>query len=395
MDKRKQDEIANNFSLVLGGPLYQLYLCTGLVQPALQHVLKRIIFFTGITWLPLFLLSMISGTAFAHAQVPFYTDFSTHARFLLSLPLLIAAELAVHARVQRIVAQFGERGIISNEYEDKFINIISSCMRLRNSLLAEVLLIVIVALAGHWIWREFSVNTINTWYSSLSEGGSKLTVVGYWLVFVSMPIYQFIILRWYFRLFIWYKFLWQVSRLPLQLNSLHPDKSGGIGFIGNSVFAFGLMLVAHTVLLSGLILNRIWHTGLALPYFTLEIVGIILYLIVIILLPLTFFSLQLLRAKRVGTLAYGVTASRYVNDFRNKWIDGQNQSSQDILGTSDIQSLSDLANSYEVTVQMRILPFSKRNLVTLVVVLLLPLLPLLLTMMPIEEMIKNIFKIIF
>jgi hypothetical protein len=33
---------------------------------------------------------------------------------------------------------------------------------------------------------------------------------------------QFLLLRWYVRFFIWYRFLWRVSRLNLHLVPIHP-----------------------------------------------------------------------------------------------------------------------------------------------------------------------------
>jgi hypothetical protein len=55
---------------------------------------------------------------------------------------------------------------------------------------------------------------------------------GYWLAAVSLPIFQFILLRWYVRFFIWFQFLWRISKLDLRLLPAHPDRAGGLGFLG-------------------------------------------------------------------------------------------------------------------------------------------------------------------
>jgi hypothetical protein len=39
---------------------------------------------------------------------------------------------------------------------------------------------------------------------------------------------------WHVRFFIWYRFLWQVSKIPLNLIPTHPDRAGGLGFLGLS-----------------------------------------------------------------------------------------------------------------------------------------------------------------
>ena len=70
-----------------------------------------------------------------------------------------------------------------------------------------------------------------------------------WYGYVSLPLFQFLLMRWYFRLFIWTRFLWQVSRLDLSLVPTHPDRVGGLGFLANTVYAFPPLAVAHGALL--------------------------------------------------------------------------------------------------------------------------------------------------
>jgi hypothetical protein len=52
------------------------------------------------------------------------------------------------------------------------------------------------------------------------------------------PLYQFLLVRWYYRMFIWTHFLWRVSRVELSLIPTHPDLVGGLGFLANTVYAF-------------------------------------------------------------------------------------------------------------------------------------------------------------
>ncbi|MDZ4152341.1 hypothetical protein, partial [Methylicorpusculum sp.] len=101
-----------DFSVVLGGPLYQLFLRTQLGTDTLGLVKRRIIVFSAFTWLPLLLLSVFfREAAGGDIKVPFLYDIDVHIRFLLALPLLLVAELVVHQRLKPIVQQFVERGI--------------------------------------------------------------------------------------------------------------------------------------------------------------------------------------------------------------------------------------------------------------------------------------------
>ena len=65
------------------------------------------------------------------------------------------------------------------------------------------------------------------------------------------------------------------------------------------------------------------------------------------------------------------------------------------MGSADIQSLADLSNNYDVERTMRFAPFSKDAILQLAAVTLAPIVPWLLTMMPLDELLKNLFGILF
>ena len=227
------------------------------------------------------------------------------------------------------------------------------------------------------------------------SGFANLSLAGWWHALVSVPLFQFLLLRWYFRVFIWTRFLWQVSRIDLKLVPTHPDRAGGLGFLANIVYAFTPVLLAHGVLLAGLIADRIFFGGAKLPQFTVEIVGDVGALVFLVLCPLMVFAGQLARAKRAGLGEYGVLAQRYVREFDAKWIRGDRDPAEPLVGSADIQSLADLANSFDVIRTMRFVPFSKETVFQLGVVTLVPLLPLLLTMISLEELLKRLLSAVF
>ena len=194
---------------------------------------QRIIVISLLAWLPLLVLSALEGQVLGgSAAVPFLLDVEVHVRFLVALPLLIVAELVVHQRMRFVVQQFLERNLIPESAMPRFDAAIASAFRLRNSVLAEVLLIAFVYVVGILIvWRHYMALDTATWYATPSAEGSKLSLAGMWYGYVSLPIFQFLLLRWYFRLFIWTRFLWQVSRIELSLVPTHPDRVGGLGFL--------------------------------------------------------------------------------------------------------------------------------------------------------------------
>lgn len=384
-----------DFSLVLGGPLYQLYLRARLARPTLEHVVRRMVGICLFCWLPLLLLAALDGHLRGGVRDPFLFDPDVHIRFLAALPLLIASELLVHKRMRVVVEQFLDRGIIANEDRARFEGLIASATRLCSSVTFEMVLLVFVFTVGHWIWNQNVSLSVSSWYAIKNGSATHLTAAGYWYAFVGLPIFRFILYRWYFRLFIWYRFLWQVRALPLHLNLYHPDRSGGLGFLSASVLAFSPVLVAQSISFAGVIFGRIVYTGATLPSFKIEIAIAVVFLILVAVTPLTFFVVKLDHAGRSAKCEFGILASRYVVDFRRKWVTGKPGPEEPLLGTSDIQSLADLANSFSVASEIRLVPITKRVLIRLALVIAAPLLPLTLTMFPLDEVVRRLFKLVF
>lgn len=384
-----------NFSLVLGGPFFQLLIRLGLITPTLDLLKKRIILITLFAWMPIFILSLFEGHAWRSVGLPFLFDIEVQARLLIALPLLILSEVLVHKRIRIIVGQFIDRDIITQSELPKFHKIIASAIKLRNSLLVELILFLIVFAGGYWIWNTMSfteqiASSVENWYARIDASGMHFTPAGYWYNYVSRPLFQFIAYRWYFRLFVWARFLWQTSRIKLNLIATHPDRAAGLGFLGISIAAFMPLILAHGVLLAGLIANSIFFAGAKLTDFVLFIAGVVTYLLVIMIGPLLVFSPSIMSAKRMGLREYGMLASRYVNAFDLKWVRGGVIENQPLIGSADIQSLADIGNSFQVIREIKPFPFNYDVVYSLIFFALIPVLPLILTMIPLNEFILKI-----
>jgi hypothetical protein len=395
--KKSEDFKTQDFSLVLGGPLFQLLRRSHLAGGELEFLLQRVFVISLLAWLPLLLFSVLEGQALGGgAAVPFLLDVEVHIRFLVALPLLIVAELVMHRRIRLVVKQFHDRNLIPENALPRFDRALASAFRLRNSVLAEVLLIGVVYIVGiQFFWRHYGAFQTATWYGVPTTGGLKLSFTGMWYIYMSLPIFQFLLLRWYFRLFIWMLFLWQVSRINLSLIPTHPDRVGGLGFLANSAYALMPLAVVHGALLSGWIASRIFHLGAALSDFKVEIAIFVIVMQVVVLGPLLVFAPQLAEAKRTGLREYGTLAERYVREFDTKWLRGAASADEPLVGSGDIQSLADLSNSFEVVRTMRVAPVTRDAVVQLAVLTLAPVAPLALTMMPLEELVKKLVGVLF
>ena len=386
-------EEAHDFSLVLGGPLFQLLRKAHLEGDHVELLPRRLLTLTMVAWLPLLLLTL-GSSAGSLTRLSFFHDVEVHVRFLIALPVLIAAEVLVHLRIRAIVARFVDWRIVLPQNLLPFHRAIQSAIRLRNSIALEVGLLLCVYTVGPWLWHSRIPIDVATWYA-LPGGRWHLTLAGFWYVFISIPILQFILLRWYVRFFIWFRFLWQISKIDLNLIPTHPDRAAGLAFLGKSVYAFGPILFAQGTMLAGLVASRVLYRGESLPAFKFQIGGFIAFFVVAILGPLVMFTPRLADVRRKGLADYGELAQQYVDRFDKRWVRGDAASSEELLGAADIQSLADLGNSYALVREMRSVPFGLEDITRLAAVTAAPFLPLLLTIWSPEELILRIIQVVF
>ena len=384
------------FSIILGGPLYQLLRRARVTDDALHLVRRRIVLIAAVAWLPLLVLASVAGDALGTAvPVPFLKDIEVHVRFLVAMPLLIAAELLVHLRLRPVANEFLVRGLVREGSAQRFDACLESAMRLRNSVLAELVMIGLVYGIGvPVVWRELSALNVASWYTHVTPQGPELTPAGVWYAYVALPLFQFLLLRWYFRLVVWIRFLWQVSRIPLDVMAMHADRMGGLGFLSGTVFAFVPLAMAHGALAAGTIANRIFYLNAALMDSAVEIAIVVGFLLVLVLGPLVVFAPQVAAAKRTALRVYGRLSQRYAREFEDRWLPGGLPAAESPLGSGDIQSLADLSNSMETIKATRPVPITKESVTALVLATLLPISPLLLTIIPAAELAKHLLKLL-
>jgi hypothetical protein len=392
MAEASSTEEPRDFSVIAGGPFFDLLLKLHLSGSDLELLHRRLLVLTPIAWLPLFFFSVFAGMNVLHS---FLRDVEVHVRFLVALPVLLSAELIVHTRMRPMVRAFVDREIVYPQDLPRFYRSVKSAIGLRNSIALELGILTFVYCLGPWITLH-RIDLENPHWYAMPGARLNLTTAGWWYVFVSVPIVQFILLRWYARLVIWFRFLWQVSRMSLHLIPTHPDRSAGIGFLGRSAYAFSPILFAEGTLLAGLVASEILYQGKSLLSFKWQIGGVIAFFIFVVMAPLFVFTLKMARAKRQGLAEYGLLAQQYVTKFEKKWVLGVSDAPpENLLGVADIQSLADLGNSYSLVRDMRLVPFGLQDISRLVVATAVPLLPLMLTIFPPEELIFRIYKLLF
>ena len=383
-------------SLWNGDPADRALRCVHLSGSDLDWLARRAAVAVALAWLPLLLLTVLSGNAWSGVALPFLADIETQTRLLVALPLLIAGEVVIHRRMPGAIQQFVDRRIVGAAARERFDAAAASAARWSRSALSLVLIAVFVYTVGLGLgWKHMELLHVTTWYRAAPGAPEALTTAGWWYLLVSLPLLQFVLFRWYCRLFIWARFLWQVSRLDLTLVPTHPDRCAGLGFLKGLAHAFAPFLLAHGVLLAGSIAEGIFYAGRSLADYRWELIAVPVVMALLVLGPSLAFCDRLWNARRIGSRQYGELAQRYVLEFHGKWLLGERPAGEPLIGSADIQSLADLANSFEIIDGMRFAPLDRKVVLRVAIATLVPTAPLLFTVIPASQLAEKLLKILF
>jgi hypothetical protein len=383
----------------LGGPAYRLMQRVGIIAGAGPSVARRSLLFIAITWLPLLIFSTVEGHALGPTpRQAFLLDFTTYARLFLGVPLIFAAEKVVGPQMRSAGLRFIHAGIIRSESHADFAAAVARVRRRREAYLPEVVFLVI-ALFGAWFFslERLMGLTTTTWHTTWADGALHLSGAGLWYNFVATPLVQFFVLRWVWRLVIWTLFLWEVSRLRLNLFATHTDMAAGLGFLGVAHVTMAIFPFAVGCVLSAEVAFRARFEGLnlaALHSMTPLLIAYLVFVEFITFGPLLIFVPLLARTRLEGLRSYGMLVQQHNQLFHQKWIDGNMSADEVPLGNPDMSSLVDLGSSFTVIRQMNIIPVGATQLVRVAVIACLPALPLLFLVLPFMEVLKLLAGII-
>ena len=385
------DATVRNFSIVMGGPLYDWLLRKGVVRFVLPNLARRIVILIALTWLPLLLLSLKDGVAFGdQVRIPLLYDVSMYGRFLLCLPLLLLAEIVIDPSIRQAVGEFVNGGIVPAAELPKFDQVLERTQQLRDSWIPEAVMFVLAFFPVFLFESEWGRGAVSSWHTT--SGG--LTAAGYWYAVFSTPVLRFLIYRWVFRYFIWALLLWRISRLHLILPPTHPDHAGGLNFLGLAQKHFGILFCALGCIFSGRMTNDMLFEAAPLSSFRFLVVGFIVLSLIVGILPLTLLAPKLSKVRKAGLLEYGKLAHSYTQSFDQKWVHYGERPTEPLLGTGDIQSLADLGNSFGLVEAMNIAPVTKGLLLQLGVQTALPLLPVIVLGTPTPELVRAVMKML-
>jgi hypothetical protein len=395
VEKESHSTLAENFSLMRGGPLYRLQCRIGAATEERIQVAWRAFFAVALTWLPLLFLSAVQGLALGKdVRIPFLRDFTVNARVLVALPLLIISEVAIDQRVRAAVNQFLKSGLVTRTTLPAFEAAIESTTMLRDRLLPEIVMLALAYLTSLLLQNSGALmGGISSWRVLPTASGEEASYAGWWSSYISLPIYRFLLFRWVWRMYLWANFLYGVSKIRLVLIPTHPDKAAGLSFLSGAQQRLGTIAFAVGAVVAGQLGNAIAYAGATVSGLKYVILGYCVCATLILVTPLLLLVPTLVPVKKRGLLEYGVLAASYTQAFDAKWIHGR-PAGETLLGSSDIQSLADLGNSFATVREMRVVPIDKSTLASLAVTAALPMVPVLVFGTPADQLLGTLVKLI-
>jgi hypothetical protein len=374
--------VRSGFSLVDGGPLCGLMRWLGWTRrDGRIDYLRACIVLVAVAWGPLLVATLSARLVTGHG---FTIDWGVHTRLLVAIPLLLRADVSLHARTRFVVDQF----VIDRwapEQTDRFEQIVAHAAKLRDAAAPEVLLLgIAVAASQIVVWNLGGVPFVAHRLTMERE----LVAARWWYALVALPMFQFLVYRALWRWAIWVQLLWRLSRLNLRPTATHPDLAGGLDFLSWPSVAFGYVLSALSATQAGVWADQVLRAGVKVTDLKAEAAVFIIAAVVVALGPLLVLSPKLWRCKIEGQLGYGSLATDYTRLFQARWIERDDRA--DVLGSADIQSLADLANGYGVVDKMRVVPFGPRTVIVVAAAALAPLIPVALLGIPLPDLLAKL-----
>jgi hypothetical protein len=360
---------------------------TRLIGPHGWNLGRRIAFAIAVGWLPLVLITAVLNPS---ALGDLLLDYRVAARMLVALPVLLLGQVVMESRFRTIVQHLREIEILRPRESAELDSIILGLLRWRDSLWPELVLIAIVY-ANVSFAIGSRVHEVRPWAIS-GEGIGNLLPAGWYYGLVSQLIYQFLVAISAWKWILWSYFTLRLSRLDMDLVATHPDQHGGLGFLGLSPMGSAPVAFAITVAIASNWRYQILHHSKHLMDFKIDAVVLFAIAVIIAIGPLVFFVPRLAKLRRSGLLEYGTLGQIHSMDFHKKWVLDANRNPEEFLSAPEISALTDYRSSYENIEKMQPFPVDKGSFLILALAIALPLVPVVLTEIPLAAILKALLE---
>jgi hypothetical protein len=379
-----------DFSLSGGGPFHNALVRLNLHN----HHIKPVLVAWCITWLPLAILAAFQGTLYAGSDLPFLRDAAMQTRLLIALPMLFLISKPIDLKVRAVGKYLSEVMVTPEERVRVLAPAFQRAIKWTHSWTTELILLLVVVITTFTLVRGDVLSELqgsaNSWMANSGSGVQVLSLAGKWALFISLPVFQFLLLRWLWRYLIWVLLLSRLSKSRLNLLPTHADQSGGLGVLMLAQKSFNLLFVTCSVVIAGQLLAQL----IRFPdtFVSLRNVGIAFMVLSILLLlfPMLFFLAKLARTKQKGLLELGQLGASLSRQFEKEWLSNLPIEQRIAESQSDPSMLCDFAAMHDSLQNMRILPVTVKEIAGMVVIQVLPFIPMLFVHYSVLELLHKI-----
>ncbi len=391
-----QEELPERFSLVAGGAFHTLLGRLGLLESDMLP--------SRGAALGLALIAFSIPAVFTVAQTlleerysgwDYFQDATVYARYLIAIFVMVFTERLADTRIVLMTQHFRDAQLLNARGRAQFSAAVTRADLQASSYRAE-LVIVFVAFAWSMTTTQYAaVISSESWEGVVSAGGATvLSWAGEASAFTSDTLFLFLVLRWFWRFYIWAALLKKTASLGLQIMPLHPDRCGGLGFLSIFPGIFSGLVIALSCVVAASFHKVLPELGGSEQIFWLAVATWLILVMAIFLGPLLAFVRPLYVAREAALLDYGRMAHKLHLEFHQKWVSGE-AGDEELLGSVDPSSVSDLNASVQVVNEMRTFPIDRSALILLLGCAGAPLIVAAGLQMPVADLIKLILGVLF
>jgi hypothetical protein len=357
------------FSLFEGDGLQIVYTRLGLSNWTRFRLTKRCLLAVMLTWVPVAMLALWRGFVGGGASpTNFFADFAAYAQFLVAMPLFVLAEPIIDSSTREAAQQFLMCGIIKPEDGHTVNRIHAVIRRARKSYWSDLACIVTAYTLSLAILPSiFDARAMPDWHAQVQGISRTLTAPGIWEFFIALPLLNYTWLRFTWKIFLWIFYLHRISRLHLQLHPIHPDLTGGIGFVSEAQARFAVFLLAYGISNITATVGYeivILHYDFSVPSVWGPIVGFALGAPLLFTLPLFMFTKQLFRSKKRALAEYRPRVTEHSRRLEARWLLGARAILPGPPTQEEVQELAEftaLGTLFSRVEQMRVVPLDLQS----------------------------------
>ena len=390
-----EDDLPERFSIVAGGGFHSLLGRVGLLDDNLPSH-RAAMGLALVAWsIPALFAVIQTALAPAYSGWDYFGDATVYARYLVAIYVMVVTERAADERIVLLTRYFWDAGLLDGPGRARFAAAVRLADGRSGSWRAELMILIIALACSFIVTRLYTEISAETWEGMAGAGGeSVLSWAGEASALTSSALFLFLVMRWLWRFLIWAALLWRASRLPLQLMPLHPDRCGGLGFLALFPGIFSGLVFALSCVIAASFHKAVTVVGDSDQTIWLAVAAWLVLVSLLFLGPLLFFARPLYIARETARLQYGRLAHKHHLAFHHKWIADADHENE-ILGSPDPSSVSDLNASVEIALGMIAIPVDRNALLLLLGSAAAPLLLVAAAQMPVGDLIKLILGVLF